>query len=331
MLHGNMIRLFVSTIAATLAIAALPHTALAQTKVPIRIGVQPNILPEVILRAQKTLERKYGHLYDIQWIDTTHAAAAIEAMVADSMDITDAAALPLMQARERGIDIYAVADAVGDVTGIVVRSDSGIKTGADLKGKTLAFPGKGSLQQTLVQMVLEDSGVNINEVNLVRARFPEMPLLLEKKAVDGFAGAEPFLSMVLSKGEARLLFKASSRIQQKEGTMIVGQVAVRGAFARQHPEALKAFLKEFQEASRFIKSNPNDAAKIFASVFPGGVNDEIFKYALNNGLVYFHDVKPRKEDWLKLIAFSNKAGLTNINNPEAFLKDYLHPEFVAPW
>src|SRR5574340_353410 len=203
----NAVRLVVSLAAALSLAAGWPcGPARAQDRLPIRIGIQPNILPEVILRAQKTLERKYGRIYDIKWIDTTHAGAAIEAMVAGSMDITDAAALPLMQAHERGLDIWGVADSVGDVTGIVVRNDSGIKTAADLKGKTLAFPGKGALQQTLVEMALEGTGVPISDVNLVRARFPEMPLLLEKKAVDGFAGAEPFLSMVLAKGEARMLF-----------------------------------------------------------------------------------------------------------------------------
>ena len=53
-----------------------------QPRVVVRIGVQPNILPDVILRARKTLESKYGDRYDFQWIDTTHAGAAIEAMVA---------------------------------------------------------------------------------------------------------------------------------------------------------------------------------------------------------------------------------------------------------
>ncbi len=320
-LFAIMISIAVVTLAGGIAYAQ-------STKVPIRIAVQPNILPEIILRAQKTLEKKYGDKYDIRWIDVTHAAPAIEAIVAREVDITDAGVLPLIQGRERGLEYWAVADAVGDVTGIVVRTDSAIRTAADLKGKTLAFPGRGSWQHGLLQLALEGTGVSDSDINLVRARFPEMPLLLEKKAVDGFSGAEPFMSMTLSKGQARLLFRPASKLQQKEGTLISGHVVARAGFAREHPDALRAFLKEFGDASRFIRNNPQEAAKIYAQVFPGVVTEDVFLYAVNHGLVYLADVKPRPEDWVKFIAFTNKAGLTKIADPKAFVKDYVHPEFV---
>ncbi len=299
-------------------------------KVVVRIGVQPNILPDVLLRARKTLEQKYGDRYDFQWIDVSHAGAAIEAMVAGSIDITDAAALPLIQAAERGLGIWGVADSIGDVVGIVVRSDSAIYRPADLKGKTIAYPGKGSLQYALFDMALAGTNVKSSDINLVRAGFPEMPLLLEKKSVDGFAGADPFLTYVLAKGEARLLFRPSSILKQKEGTMVVGAIGVRSDFAKAHPDALRAFLSEFREASRSIKKNPDDAAEIFSKIFPGVVTRSNFSFALKNGLVYFEDVKPRAQDWIKFLEFSNNAGLTKIADPAAFLSNYLHPEFVDP-
>ena len=300
-----------------------------QPRVVVRIGVQPNILPDVILRARKTLESKYGDRYDFQWIDTTHAGAAIEAMVAGSMDITDAAALPLIQAAERGLKIWAVADSIGDVVGIAVRTDSGIQSPSDLAGKTLAYPGKGSLQYALIELALAGTNVKLSDLKLVRAGFADMPLLIKRKAIDGFSGAEPFLYYVLADGEAKLIIRPSSVIQQKEGTMIVGAIGVRSEFAKAHPDALKAFLTEFQNASRSIKSDPDGAAEIFSGVFPGVVTKNSFNYAVNHGLVYFKDVKPRKEDWQKFIEFSNKAGLTKIDDPAAFLERFLHPEFAA--
>jgi ABC-type taurine transport system substrate-binding protein len=63
-------------------------------------------------------------------------------MVAGSMDITDAAALPLIQAAERGLKIWAVADSIGDVVGIAVRTDSGIQSPSDLAGKRWPIPEK---------------------------------------------------------------------------------------------------------------------------------------------------------------------------------------------
>lgn len=302
--------------------------AAAADRVPVRIGVQPNILPEVIMRAQGTLEQKYGDKYDFQWLDVTHAAPAIEALVANSIDITDAGVLPLIAGRARGHDYYAVADAVGDVTGLVVRADSGIKTPADLKGKTIAYPGKGSWQYGLLLMALEGSGVKESEINLVRARFPEMHVLMQKGSVDGFAGTEPFMSTVLSTGEGKLLFRPASVLQQKEGTLISGHVVARGGFIKEHPEALKVYLEEFARASRFIRENPKEAGAVFARVFPGVVTPEVFEYAIDHGLVYLNSVKPRPEDWEKFVKTTNRYGLTKIDDPAKFAEKYVRPDFV---
>ncbi|WP_397474702.1 ABC transporter substrate-binding protein [Pusillimonas sp.] len=329
-MHHKAFSSLAAIMAAFLLLTALGsfQSAHAQEKLTIRIGIQPNILPEAILRANQTLEQKYGDVYEIRWVDTTHAGAAIEAMVAGSIDITNAAALPLILAHAQGLDIWGVADSIGDVSGIVVGKDSGIDSVADLAGKTLAYPGRGSLQQALIEAALEEGGVASSEVRLVRARFPEMPLLLQREAVDGFSGTEPFISMLLSQGEGKLLYRLSDKLQQKENTMIIGQIGVRGEFARQHPDALRAVLAEFQEASRFVRSNPKEAAKVFAAVFPTVVDEKSFTYALEHGLVYFEDVQPNKDQWIKFLEFSNKAGLTEIADPDAFLDSYLHPEFL---
>ena len=154
-----------------------------------------------------------------------------------------------------------------------------------------------------------------------------MPLLLQKKAVDGFVGVEPFLSVTVAKGQAKLLFRPSWKITQKENTLVSGQVIVRPDFARQHPEALRIFLKEFANASRFVKNNPKEAAAIYHKLFPNVVTEEIFHQAVKSGLVYLEDPKPRVDDWVKFVMLTNKLGLTKIGDPEGFVKAYVHSEF----
>jgi sulfonate transport system substrate-binding protein len=320
-------RYSLSILVTCLLTAALCVQAAAQDKIPVRIGIQPIILPEAILRVQSTLEKKYGDKYAFTWINMTHAAPAIEGLIAGSIDIADGGSLPLIAGRARGLDYWAVGDTVGDVTGLVVRIDSNIKTLADLKGKKIAYPGKGSWQYGLLLMALEGTGVNIDQIHLIGARFPEMPLLLQKKAVDGFVGVEPFLSMTVANGQAKLLFRPSWKITQKENTLVSGQVIVRPDFARQHPQALRIFLKEFANASRFVKHNPKEAAAIFHKLFPNVVTEKVFNQAVKSGLIYLEDPKPRTDEWVKFVALTNKLGLTKISNPEEFVKAYVHPEF----
>jgi ABC-type nitrate/sulfonate/bicarbonate transport system substrate-binding protein len=258
----------------------------------------------------------------------THAGAALEALVSGAIDITHAGSIPVLAARERKLPVWNVADGVGDVVGIVTRADSGIKTVADLRGKTVAFAGKASVPYALLKLALEDTGASIDDVMLVTARYPEMPLLLEKKAVDALTGTEPFISMLGAKGEGRLLMKVSDKLQVKEGTVIGGTVAVSESFAHNHPEALRTFLTEFQDASRFIQTNPDKAADIFGKIFPGVVTQKSFEYGLESGLHYFKDVRPSHSDWVKMVEFTNKTGFTKISNPDEFLRGYLHPEFL---
>lgn len=301
----------------------------AQQKVVVRIAVQPFIIPSAIMRARRTLEQKYGDRYEIRWIDMTHAAPVIEAMVAGELDLGDTGTFPLIQARASGHDLWAVGDTIGDVTGLAVRPDVGIKTAKDLKGKHLAYPGKLSWQYGILRMVLEDAGLTVDDVKLSLVRFPEMPLLIEKKAIDGFVGIEPFLSLAITKGQATMLFRPSMKVRHKEGTLVSGNIVARAAFAKAHPDAVTAYLKEFQEASRWIRSHPREAAQSFNKILKGAVTEEVFMYAVGHGLVYFENVKPQYENMADLVRLTNKYGVTNITNVDDFVKGYVHPEFAS--
>lgn len=57
----SFIRRYVASWLLLFAIGTLlPAQALAQDKIPVRIGIQPNILPELVLKEQGILEKKYG-------------------------------------------------------------------------------------------------------------------------------------------------------------------------------------------------------------------------------------------------------------------------------
>ena len=81
-------RYSLSLLVMCLLTAALCVQVAAQDKIPVRIEIQPIILPEAILRAQGTLEKKYSDKYAFTWINMTHAAPAIEGLIAGSIDIT---------------------------------------------------------------------------------------------------------------------------------------------------------------------------------------------------------------------------------------------------
>jgi len=292
----------------------------AKEKLVIKIGVQPVILPELITQSKGILEKKYKNKYEISWIEFTHAGPGIEAMAAGEIDFLDAGVMPLIQGREKGRDYWAVGNSIGNVTGMVIRKDPGIKGLKDLKGKKVSYPGAGSWQYAILLMALEKGGLTIKDVELHRARFPEMPILMKKKSVDAFVGVEPFLSLSIVEGDAEMGFRPADELS--------GFFVVRPAFAKSNPEAVTNVLAEFHETSKWIKSHPEEAAEEYAKVFKGAIKKEVILYAIKNGLTFMDDIVPTYDHWIKFINSTNSYELTKIADIETFVKDFIHPEFA---
>ncbi len=90
-------------------------------------------------------------------------------------------------AQQRHIPIVAVASVVPRaLASIIAAGASGIRTPADLRGKTIGIDGTASTT-AFVQTVLRHSGVDPSDVKLVNVGFNQVPALLQHK-VDAVAG-----------------------------------------------------------------------------------------------------------------------------------------------
>ena len=298
---------------------SLLNESVAKEKLTIRIGVQPVLMPELMTQLQGTLEKKFKDKYDIRWIEFTHAGPGIEAMAAGEIDLFDAGVMPLIQGKEKGRDYWAVGISTANVTGMVVRKDVGMKSFKELKGKKIAYPGAGSWQLANLLMVLEKADLTINDVELYKARFPEMPILLKKKAIDGYVGVEPFLSLSAVEGDGEMIFSPPGEL--------AGFIVVRPAFAKSNPEAITDILREFNASAKWIRSRPNEAAEEFSRVFKGATTKEVILHAMKRG-IFIEDLTPNYDHWIKFIGLTNKYKLTDVKDIEKFVKELIHPEFA---
>jgi ABC-type nitrate/sulfonate/bicarbonate transport system substrate-binding protein len=299
--------------------ALLSGESVAQEKLTIRIGTQPVLLPELITQLYGTLGKKFGDKYNIKWIEFTHAGPGFEAMAAGEVDFFDAGVTPSIQGKEKGRDYWAVGISGANVTGMVVRKDLGIKSPKDLKGKKIAYPGAGSWQLANLLMALEKGGLNLNDVELYRARFPEMPILLKNKTIDGYVGVEPFMSLSVFEGDAEMLFYPPIDLS--------GFILVLPAFAKANPKAVTDLLREFNTTAKWIRSQPEKAAEEFSKIFKGTITKEVIRYAMRRD-IFVEDLTPNYDYWIKFIELTNKYKLTDIKDIEKFVKDLIHPEFA---
>jgi len=142
---------------------------------------------------------------------------------------------------------------------LLTTAGSRITTLAGLVGKTIAVNGTGSIGTLLISALLAENGIAPAKVHFVTDKrgFPDMPGQLQRGQWATAFLAEPYAS------------KAEEDYGQVEladldqgGTVnfpIDGYVATQ-AWARQHPEAVAAFVRAIEEGQTLAEDNP-DAAR----------------------------------------------------------------------
>jgi NitT/TauT family transport system substrate-binding protein len=145
---------------------------------------------------------------DAQPIPTQSGSDLIAPMSRGDIDVgTASPTAGLFNAAARGIPIKIVSDwtDVGpghDYEGIVLRKSVAdtIKTPADLKGKTIAQPGSGTISEIALATALKSAGLSLEDVHTVYLGFPDVVAALKNGSIDGGFLVEPLITQVVADG-----------------------------------------------------------------------------------------------------------------------------------
>ncbi|HUB96108.1 MAG TPA: ABC transporter substrate-binding protein [Stellaceae bacterium] len=189
--------------------------------VKIRIGwvVAPaSLVP--ILFSEPGVAKHLGQSYTFDPVYISASPAHITAIAAGDIEVAalNFASFPSAIENAGLTDLRIVCDELEDgydgyaTAQYMVRNDSGIKTIADLKGKTVAVNGIGTGVDLGLRTGLLKGGLHYpGDFNIVEVPFPNMtPLLLEKK-VDLVTEALPFMY------DAKLNQEAHTLLTLKDG------------------------------------------------------------------------------------------------------------------
>jgi ABC-type nitrate/sulfonate/bicarbonate transport system substrate-binding protein len=293
----------------------------------LRVGIQPAPVLSWVVKEKGLLEKRG---FKPEWTVFPYAAPELEAMAAGSIDVAVMGTLPIVMVALKDPEIWYIYDELGNGSGMVVAASSTVNKASDLKGKKIAFPGKASQQYGLLMSYLGAAGLNESDVDLIKANVPDMATLLEKKEIEGFLGWAPFTSEAVRKGVARSLWTSDDLQQLKAGHWLNAGWAVRASFAKAHPEAVDALVEALHEATRMLRSNPDEVIPIFAKAT--GLSAEASGYVVkNNYFIYFDpndtvpEVGPLKAMFELLVRYNVVPDDKRI---DATLANFVHPEFV---
>ena len=232
----------------------------------LRIGIIPTLdsLPYFIIKEQG-FDRRNG----LQLVETTYpgGAAIIEAMISGSVDVgMTIGSVPVLSAAERGlipsamIPVAANDFADREHPGMGVLAAKSVTSWRDLEGKQIAVNSKNSITAAAMIGRLKKEGVH--DYTLVEIPFPNIGLAVAGGNVAAAGLMEPFLTQSLLRQDGKFLgwIIGGPPFERMEYALVV----FSAGFYRSHPDAVKAFLRAYLQALKWINQNPDECRPIFA-------------------------------------------------------------------
>jgi sulfonate transport system substrate-binding protein len=233
----------------------------------IRIGHFPNITHVQALVAHKLsrdgkgwFEQRLGSDVRIEWFVYNAGPSAIEAIFADSIELTYVGPNPALNAyaKSGGAEIRIVAGAADGGAALVVQSDSTLKAPADFRGKKIATPQLGNTQDISARAWLTAGGLKITQTggdaHVLPTANPDQLTLFKEKQLDAVWTVEPWVS--------RLEMEAGGKVLLEEPHAVTTVLVASIKFLTRQRDLVRRFVAAHRELTNWINANPDEAQRL---------------------------------------------------------------------
>ncbi|MGZ7209586.1 MAG: ABC transporter substrate-binding protein [Methanobacterium sp.] len=228
--------------------------------VEIRIGYLSTIYHTSFILKNKT--PKYLKNYNLEWSLYATGPAMIKAFKSGNIDLGYIGLPPVMIGIEKGLKVKCIAG--GHIEGTVMVAPKSYKSFEELgsinevfkqfKGKTIGTPAKGSIHDVIIRKMTADFNINIK--NFGWADF--IPDEIEEGKIEAGVGTPSLATVISNRFDSHIVIPPDKLWPWNPSYGIV----VRTELIEESPEFITEFLKAHEEASNFIRNNPESAAEI---------------------------------------------------------------------
>jgi NitT/TauT family transport system substrate-binding protein len=252
---------------AAMAGIVLGATIAGAQEITLRVGHFPNITHVQALVARQ-LERqgkswfadRLGPNVRIEWYAYNAGPSAMEAIFANSIDLTYVGPSPAINAysRSRGEEIRVVAGAVDGGSALVVQGDSGLAKPSDFRGKRIGTPQLGNTQDVSARAWLVAGGLRITQTGgdaqVLPTANPDQLTLFLRKSLDAVWTVEPWVS--------RLELEAGGKVIVDEKDAITTVLVARSKLLSERRDLVRRFVAAHRELTEIIRQNPEQAQRM---------------------------------------------------------------------
>ncbi|MDO9434456.1 aliphatic sulfonate ABC transporter substrate-binding protein [Hydrogenophaga sp.] len=227
----------------------------------VRLGYQKSSTLVAVLRLQGTLEKRLAPLgVTVSWHEFTSGLPLVEALNLDNLDFSaDVADTVPVFAQAAGAQLTFVAQEAPSPTAqaILVRSDSALKSVAELKGKRVGF-AKAAGAHYLLIAALEKAGLSFSDIEPAYLTPADGRAAFERGSLDAWVVWDPFLSAAQKQANARVLADGTGLASYQRYYLASTR------FAQARPDVLGVIYTELEKTGRWVKQQPKEAAALLA-------------------------------------------------------------------
>lgn len=233
----------------------------------IRVGHFPNVTHVQGLvahhfsrKGQGWFEQRLGPDVKIEWYIYNAGPSAMEAILADSIDLTYVGPSPALNAytKSNGEEIRIVAAAAAGGAALVVQADSLLKQPSDFRGKTIATPQLGNTQDIAARAWLGNGGLKITQTggdaSIIPTPNPDQLALFKNRKLDAVWTVEPWVSRLERDAGGKVLVEQSD----ESITVLVSSVK----FLKTKRDLAAKFIRAHRELTEWILSHPEEAKQM---------------------------------------------------------------------
>jgi NitT/TauT family transport system substrate-binding protein len=235
----------------------------------------------------------------------TEFPTVVEAIKARKLDATFMLAPLAMVLREQGVPIHIVYLGHRDGSTVIVAKNSTAKSLRDLKGKTFARPSRFSNQYLVITKLMEDQGMQPEDINFVDLPPPDMPSALAAGAIDAYFIGEPHAAKAELDGTGRVLYYAKDIWPRFVSCVLV----VRDELIAERPQVVRDLVRGIAESGEWAERNRLDAARVAAPYFRQ--DQKLLEFVLTQppDRVSYRHLTPTDEDLQAIMKYALKAGI----------------------
>jgi NitT/TauT family transport system substrate-binding protein len=262
---------------AVLAVLLAYHVAQGQSALTVIRAVGPpnDGYKAVYYGVKSGIFKKYG--LDVQTSIVASGAAAAAALSGGAADIAYTNILTLVQAHTHNVPMTFVAPGNLQLTGksqtdILVLTDSPIKSGKDLIGKTLGSASLRDINAAASLAWIDKTGGDSKTLKVVEVPAAAGSAFLEEHRADAVTLNEPAVSLAVATGKVRILAAPYDAV----GSGMTAGFAAMEPYVAANKDAMERFAKAMHEASLYTNTHPAETVDLVAA-YSGVAPDVVAK------------------------------------------------------